>query len=49
MESMIKFNPNPEYRLMNKKDHHPIYHLDKKYDFMMLLKAASTNLFKTSH
>jgi len=45
---------------MNKKDHHPtcplvprsgrrVYHLGKKYDFMMLYKSASTKLFKNSH
>ena len=30
------------WKLMNKKDHHPIYHLGKKYDSMILFKPAST-------
>jgi hypothetical protein len=28
-------------RIDEKKDHHPIYHLGKMYDAMMLLKPAS--------
>jgi len=29
-------------KIDEKKDHHPIYHLGKKYDAMILFKSAST-------
>ena len=32
-----------------KKDHHPIYHLGKMYDAMLLFKAASIKYYKDSH
>jgi hypothetical protein len=34
---------------MNKKDHHPIYHLGKMVDSMMLFKPASIKDYKNSH
>jgi len=34
---------------MRKKDHHPIYHLGKMYDAMMVFKPASSKWFKDSH
>ena len=34
---------------MRKKDHHPIYHLGKMYDSMMLFKPASIKYYKDSH
>jgi hypothetical protein len=34
---------------MNKKDHHPIYHLGKMVDSMMLFKPASIKDYKDSH
>jgi len=34
---------------MNKKDHHPIYHLGKKYDSMISFKTASIASLKNSH
>jgi len=34
---------------MRKKEHHPIYHLDKMYDGTMLFKAASIKYYKDSH
>ena len=32
-----------------KKNHHPIYHLGKMYDAMILFKAASIKYYKDSH
>jgi len=34
---------------MRKKEHHPIYHIGKMYDAMMLFKAASINDYNDSH
>jgi len=34
---------------MNKKNHHPIYHLDKKYDSIILFKPPSTQSIENSH
>jgi hypothetical protein len=34
---------------MRKKEHHPINHLGKMYDVMMLFKPASIKKYKDSH
>ena len=34
---------------MRKKEHHPIYHLGKMHDAMMLFKPASIKDYKDSH
>jgi hypothetical protein len=34
---------------VRKKEHHPIYHLGKIYDAMMLFKPASIKDYKDSH
>jgi len=34
---------------MRKKDHHPIYHLGKMYDSMMLFKPTSIKQLKNPH
>jgi len=36
-------------KIDEKKDHHPIYHLGKMYDAMMLFKPASIKDYKDSH
>jgi hypothetical protein len=37
------------WKLMNKKDHDPVQHLGKNYDYVMLSKPAPIRLFKKSH
>jgi len=34
---------------IDEKNHHPINHLGKMYDVMMLLKPASVKNYKDSH
>jgi hypothetical protein len=36
-------------KIDEKKDHHPIYHLGKMYDAMMLFNLASIKNYKDSH
>ena len=36
-------------KIDEKKEHHPIYHLGKMYDAMMLFKPASIKDYKSSH
>jgi hypothetical protein len=36
-------------KIDEKKDHHPICHLGKIYDAMMLFKPASNKHYKDSH
>jgi hypothetical protein len=36
-------------KIDEKKEHHPIYHLGKMYDAMMLFKPASNKHYKDSH
>ncbi len=36
-------------KIDEKKDHHPIYHLGKIYNYMILLKSAPLTKLKASH
>jgi hypothetical protein len=36
-------------KIDEKKDHHPIYHLGKMYDSMILFKPVSIKHYKDSH